>query len=74
MKKATKTSTTSATLAEGEAPKKKKTNKNISTDGLGRTIGRIHMGRQDYTKLNTVHRKSKFASSSDGPSQKRSRH
>ena len=76
MKKATKTSTTSATLVDGEAPKKKKTNKNISTDGLGRTIGRIHMGRQDYTKLNTVHRKSKFASSSssDGPSQKRTRH
>jgi ribosome production factor 2 len=73
MKKPIKLSTTSASTEE--PIKKKKSNKNISTDGLGRTIGRIHMGRQDYTKLNTVHRKSKFASSSsEGPSQKRSRH
>jgi ribosome production factor 2 len=76
MKKPTKLSTTSAASTDetGGAKPKKKSNKNISTDGLGRTIGRIHMGRQDYTKLNTVHRKSKFASSNGGPSQKRSRH
>jgi ribosome production factor 2 len=55
MKKPTTLSTTSST----DPAKKKsvKKNKNISTDALGQTIGRIHLGRQDYTKLNTVHRK-----------------
>lgn len=54
LKKPVKISTTSKT-SEGEKVKPKK-NKNISTDALGQTIGRIHMGRQDYTKLNTPHR------------------
>lgn len=53
MRKPTTTSTTSA--AKDDAPKKKK-NKNISTNALGQTLGRIHLGRQDYTKLNTPHR------------------
>jgi ribosome production factor 2 len=54
MRKPSQKSTTSSS-AEEKKPKVKK-NKNISTDGLGRTIGRIHLGRQDYTKLNTPHR------------------
>jgi len=55
MRKPTTLSTTSAT--DPSVKKTIKKNKNISTDGLGQTIGRIHLGRQDYTKLNTVHRK-----------------
>jgi ribosome production factor 2 len=54
MRKPTQLSTTSSS-AEVKKPKVKK-NKNISTDGLGQTVGRIHLGRQDYTKLNTPHR------------------
>ena len=54
MKKPTVLSTTSRTNLE--KPMKPKKNKNISTDGLGRTVGRIHLGRVDYTKLNTPHR------------------
>lgn len=54
MRKPAQTSTTSSS-SEQKKPKVKK-NKNISTDGLGQTIGRIHVGRQDYTKLNTPHR------------------
>ena len=53
MRKPTVLSTTSS--SDPKKPKQKK-NKNISTDGLGQTIGRIHLGRQDYTKLNTPHR------------------
>lgn len=53
MRKPTVLSTTSRS---NEEKVKKPKNKNISTDGLGQTLGRIHMGRQDYTKLNTPHR------------------
>jgi ribosome production factor 2 len=35
--------------------KKKNSNKNISTDSLGNKIGRVHLGRQDLTKLYTPH-------------------
>lgn len=58
MRKPVKISTTSKTSED--APKKPKKNKNISTDALGQTIGRIHLGRQDYTKLNTPHRANDF--------------
>ena len=57
MRKPTVLSTTSS--SDPKKPKQKK-NKNISTDGLGQTIGRIHLGRQDYTKLNTPHRTDKI--------------
>jgi ribosome production factor 2 len=57
MRKPTVLSTTSS--SDPKKPKQKK-NKNISTDGLGQTIGRIHLGRQDYTKLNTPHRTDNF--------------
>jgi ribosome production factor 2 len=53
MRKPSVLSTTSS--SDAQKPKQKK-NKNISTDGLGQTIGRIHLGRQDYSKLNTPHR------------------
>jgi ribosome production factor 2 len=55
MKKPTNLSNTQST--DSSKKKTAKRNKNISTDGLGQTIGRIHLGRQDYTELNTVHRK-----------------
>jgi ribosome production factor 2 len=57
MRKPTVLSTTSKSDTSKPKPKK---NKNISTDGLGQTIGRIHLGRQDYTKLNTPHRTNKI--------------
>jgi ribosome production factor 2 len=57
MRKPTVISTTSST-DPGKIKRKK--NKNISTDALGQTIGRIHLGRQDYSKLNTPHRTNKI--------------
>ena len=54
MRKPTTLSTTSRST--DDKSKRVKKNKNISTDGLGQTVGRIHLGRQDYTKLNTPHR------------------
>ena len=77
MKKPITTSTTSTT--KEDATKKKKKNKNISTNALGQTIGRIHLGRQDYTKLNTPHRalqnpkKKSTSSETEQPSIKKSR-
>ena len=60
----------STTVSSKEEPTKKiKKNKNITTNVLGQTLGRIHMGRQDYTKLNTPHRSiqnPKKASSGEG--------
>ena len=66
----------STTVAVDPSKPKKKKNKNISTDGLGRTIGRIHLGRQDYTKLNTPHRSvdvPKRKSSIETPTNKKAR-
>jgi ribosome production factor 2 len=57
MRKPTILSTTSS--SDPSKPKQKK-NKNISTNALGQTVGRIHLGRQDYSKLNTPHRTSQI--------------
>ena len=57
MRKPTVLSTTSS--SDPSKPKQKK-NKNISTNALGQTMGRIHLGRQDYTKLSTHHRTEKI--------------
>ena len=52
-----KPKTLSTTVAsDSTTTKRPKKNKNISTNALGQTLGRIHLGRQDYTKLNTHHR------------------